>query len=448
LPKNRITHGRIRHPSLPAIAAYRDVGENPDMQPLLAILTPLVWRDSLEVFWPIVVEGILVSVALGLIGCFLVVRGIALLGDALAHSVLPGIVIGFFIAHSLQSPWILVGATVMGIAAAVLIQVVHDHSRVKEDASLGIVFTTLFAIGVVLISRYAGNVHLDTEHVLYGNIENFVLTPSAVWVMGAILAGLLLLLGLFYRQVLVTTFDPALATSLGIPAGVVHYGLMAVLSLTVVASFEAVGAILVVGLLIMPGATARLLTDRMPRMLLIAAGHGIVATIAGYWLSHPAVMDTSAGAAISTAGFGLFLAAWLLAPRQGLIPRMWIRRRLTRQVQLENLVKLMDEMSDVEGASVAERELVEGSRLPVRQVRSVLRDGMSRGWIERNDGRVRLTAAGQERARRLLRAHELWREYLQREVGLEADHVEDAAEWIEHHLNEQDLEKLDKALVK
>src|SRR5688500_12518246 len=116
------------------------------------LFDPWRWQDSLSLYWPILVEGALVSVALGLIGCFLVVRGLSLLGDALSHSVLPGIVVGFLIGGSLHSPWILVGATIFGMAAAVLVQTVHSQSRVKEDASLGIIFTTLFALGVVMIS--------------------------------------------------------------------------------------------------------------------------------------------------------------------------------------------------------------------------------------------------------------------------------------------------------
>src|SRR6187401_1703016 len=138
-------------------------------------------RTSLDVYWPILAEGALVSVALGLIGCFLVVRGVSLLGDALSHSVLPGIVLGFLIGGSLHSPWILIGATGVGLGAALLVQAVQHHSRVKEDASLGIVFTALFALGVVMINLYAGQADLDPGCVLYGNIEAFLIDHDAIW---------------------------------------------------------------------------------------------------------------------------------------------------------------------------------------------------------------------------------------------------------------------------
>src|SRR5688572_12881077 len=210
-----------------------------------AIINPWVWWNAappdgwtygLETYWPIVVQGMLVSLALGLVGCFLVVRGMSLLGDALSHSVLPGIVLGFLIGGSLHSPWILVGATAFGIAAAVLVQTVQNHSRVKEDASLGIVFTALFALGVVMLNLYAGQADLDPGCVLYGNIENFIIDRHAIWLMAAILAVIVVGLLLFYRHLLVATFDPGLAISLGIPATAIHYALMGALSLTVVAS--------------------------------------------------------------------------------------------------------------------------------------------------------------------------------------------------------------------
>src|SRR5215211_6873824 len=141
---------------------------------------PAEWERGLEQYWPIILEGALVSVALGLIGCFLVVRGMALLGDALSHSVLPGIVVGFLIGGTLHSPWILIGATAVGIGAALLVETVQKQSRVKEDASLGIVFTTLFAAGVVMINVWGGQADLDPGCVLYGNIESFVIKPDGI----------------------------------------------------------------------------------------------------------------------------------------------------------------------------------------------------------------------------------------------------------------------------
>jgi manganese/zinc/iron transport system permease protein len=404
-------------------------------------------RDSLSVYWPILAEGALVSLALGLLGCFLVVRGMSLLGDALSHSVLPGIVVGFLIGGSLHSPWILIGATLVGLAASVLVQTVQQHSRVKEDASLGIIFTSLFALGVVMINLYAGQADLDPGCVLYGNIEYLVFDPGAVWVMAGILVLIVTGLVVFYRHLLVSTFDPGLAASMGIPAVAVHYTLMGVLSLTVVASFEAVGAILAVALLVMPGATARLWTDRMPVMLLLAAAHGILSTLFGYWLSHPAVLNTSASGAICVAGFALFLLSWLLSPRHGLLPRARVRRRLGRVMAMENLLKAVEDLGKGADRAVPEPALAAELHVAPRPLRTVVGRAHGRGWVTRGPAGVALTDRGREQSKRLVRAHELWERYLRHEVGLEADHVHDAAEWIEHYLNDESIEHLDRLLA-
>jgi len=408
------------------------------IQSILHALTEPWARESLRLYWPILAEGALVSVALGLVGCFLVVRGMSLLGDALSHSVLPGIVIGFLIGGSLHSPWILIGATLVGLGAAYLVQNIHTASRVKEDASLGIVFTSLFALGVVLINVYAGQADLDPGCVLYGNIENFIIDPAGIRPMALVLGGVLVGLVVFYRPLLVSTFDPTLARSLGVRVALVQYGLMAVLSLTIVTSFEAVGAVLAVALLIMPGATARLWTDRMPSMLVIAACHALLSTALGYWLSHEAVADTSASGAISVAGFTLFLASWLVAPRYGLVHRALQRRRLKRTVELENVVKAVEEAGG--GATV--EWLASDARMTHRQAAKLVARGTARGWIVRTNGQIALTPAGHAAARRLTRAHELWEAFLKREVGLPDDHVHDAAEWIEHHLDDERLEEV------
>lgn len=401
------------------------------------------WTNGeLSVYWPILLQGALVSISLGLIGCFLVVRGMSLLGDALSHSVLPGIVIGFLIGGSLHSPWILVGATAVGMLAAFLVQSVHSGSRVKEDASLGIVFTALFALGVVLINLYAGQADLDPGCVLYGNIESFIvdrggIRPMAV-ILGLIVAGLLI----FYRPLLVSTFDPLLAHSLGICVTLVHYVLMAVLSLTVVTSFEAVGSILAVALLIIPGATARLWTDRMPPMLMVAAIQGIASTLLGYWMSHPAVLNTSASGAICLASFILFILSWLFAPRHGLLTRALVRRHLRQTVETENLVKTIEEMAP--SATVA--SIAVTTQLPSRRLESIISRAIARGWVGRDADQLTLTESGHHAAERLAKAHLLWEAYLRQEVGLAADHVHDAAEWIEHHLDDDRIQGLQQMI--
>jgi len=297
--------------------------------------------------------------------------------------------------------------------------------------------------------------------VLYGQVEYFLLTPTKIVPMAAVLASLLVLLVLFYRHLVISTFDPQLARSMQIPATAIHYTLMAALSLTTVASFEAVGAILAVALLVTPGATARLWTDRMPRMLLLAAAHAGLSTAIGYWLSHPAVLNTSASGAMCVAGFGLFVVSWLVAPRRGLVSQWQVRRQLRRRMAVENLVKAVHELTtgkatvldEIAGqpkaapAAVAEQGVRELLQVPASRFAHAVRQAVARGWATLQGGQLALTPVGHHRADTLARAHELWEQYLQKEVGLPADHLHDPAEWVEHYLSEERIEELKKTLT-
>ena len=293
--------------------------------------------DPMMFLW-ISLMGFLVTATCGYIGTFIVWRRMALVGDAISHSVLPGIVLAFLITQSRNTWPMFFGAVGAAVLTTVLIEVIHQKSRIKTDAALGIVFTTLFALGVVLVSLYGENVDLDTDCVLFGEIEYVAFgdmtqlggweVPSTVARMGIVA---LLVIGatrFFYRPLLVSSFDPGLARSLGIRPEMVHHILMAALAIVVVSSFEAVGAVLVIAMLIFPSATASLLSDRMPVILaltlLIALVSSFLGMHLGYWL------NASTAGSISVVIFGLFLLAWVFSPRRGLIRGAWRRRGASR----------------------------------------------------------------------------------------------------------------------
>lgn len=286
-------------------------------------------------FW-IILTGSLVAVTCGILGCFLILRKMALVGDAISHAVLPGIALAFlFSGGSRDSLVMLLGASILGLICVFLIQM-FQHSGVQADASIGVVFTALFAIGVVIISLNARHIDLDLDCVLYGEIAyvhwNTVTIagveagPKAVWILGFTLLVVLTLIGLFYKQFKICSFDPAMAIACGIPVALFHYLLMGMVSMATVASFESVGAILVVGMLIVPAATAYLLTERLSVMIALSAGIGILCSVLGYYMA--AWFDASiAGCMVSVAGI-LFAAAFLFSPNHGLIMRIAKRRRL------------------------------------------------------------------------------------------------------------------------
>jgi len=279
--------------------------------------------------------AIVVAVACALPGCFLVLRKMALMSDAISHALLPGIVIGFFLAGTLASPLLLGGAVIMGLITVSLTELLTRTRLVKEDAAIGMVFPFLFSVGVILVTRFAGNVHLDTDAVLLGELafapfDRLViggtdLGPRSLAVMGGILLFNLLFLVIFYKELTLSTFDAGLAASMGFRPGLLHYGLMLVVSVTAVGAFDSVGSILVVALMIAPPAAAFLLTRRLAPMLFLAALIGAVAAIGGYWLSY--ALDASIAGSIAVANGLLFLLAFLFAPKRGVIAAIGLRRR-------------------------------------------------------------------------------------------------------------------------
>ncbi|MGV3772975.1 MAG: metal ABC transporter permease [Verrucomicrobiales bacterium] len=289
------------------------------------------WSDGAysSSIW-IALMGFFVATACGLVGNYLILRRMALVGDAISHSVLPGLAIAFLITQSRSSSAMFIGALIAGIVTTLLIEVIHKKSRVKHDSAIGIAFTSLFAFGVIIISLFADKVDLDQECVLYGEIAfvpqkeaatlfGFSLGPEPVVTMGVVGFLTLLLILLFYKQLLVSSFDPGLGSSLGINPTLVHYLLMCWLSVVVVSAFESVGAILVIAMLILPGATASLLQKRLPGMMLLTCLHGAISSVVGihigYWL------NCSMAASMVLTGAILFVAAWLFSPDQGLLRR-------------------------------------------------------------------------------------------------------------------------------
>ena len=331
------------------------------------------WTENLPTTFWIVLMGFLITAACGMIGNYLILRRMALVGDAISHSVLPGLAIAFLLSHSLNTVPMFIGALGAGIVTTVMIELIHKKTRVKQDSAIGITFSTLFAIGVILISfGQTDAVHLDAECVLYGEIgyvplvlvqtelgpgalsvvekipglnsEMFLdgnlltIAPPSVIRMAIVTGMTLLLILVFYKELLVTSFDSGLSSSLGINSTVVHYALMGMLSVIIVSAFEAVGAILVIAMLILPGATASLLAYRLPPMFGITVIHAALSAVGGIHLAT--WLKCSEAGAMVVAGSVLFALAWVFSPSQGLLLR-WFGRELDEldEEDIERLTK-------------------------------------------------------------------------------------------------------------
>ncbi|HSH96217.1 MAG TPA: metal ABC transporter permease [Roseimicrobium sp.] len=315
----------------------------PDFSWSAHVIVP--WRDLAATNIWIVLMGFLVAAACGLVGNFLILRRMALVGDAISHSVLPGMVVAFLLVGSRSTTAMFVGALAAGWLTTVMIESIHKSSRVKQDAAIGIAFTSLFAIGVILVSLYASKIDLDQECVLYGEIA-FVplqpvvelfgvhLGPTPVFRMAVLTLLTASLVVLFYKELLVSSFDPGLAASLGMNATLIHYLLMGWLSLIVVGAFESVGAILVIGMLILPGATASMITQRLPVRLGLSVVHAALSSLIGFHLGT--WLNCSIASGMVVAATGLFLIAWVFGPVDGLLHRF---RRPAVEAEVETSAK-------------------------------------------------------------------------------------------------------------
>lgn len=291
------------------------------------------WEPGqIAITWRVLALALPVSVACGWIGVHLILRRMALAGDAVSHGVLPGLAVAALLAHTLSGPIVILGAILAGLLTTFLIEWIPRHSPVKPDAATGVVFTSLFASGVFLVSMAGRNLHLDAECILYGNLADAALRGTGlsptIWQALVVAAVGILLNALFHKELLVTAFDPVMASSLGISSRAVGLALMVWLSIVVVTAFEAVGSVLVVGMLVIPGATALLLTNRLWRALGLSALHGLSSVVPGW---HFALwLDCNAPAAMVVTGLAWFVLAWLFSPRHGLVTARW--RHLAEQV--------------------------------------------------------------------------------------------------------------------
>ena len=368
---------------------------------------------------PLAVEiqlvAVVVAAACALPGAFLVLRRMALMSDAISHTVLLGIVIAFFLTGDIASPVLLLAAGLTGVLTVTLVEALGRTRLVARDASIGLVFPALFSVAVILISRYAGNVHLDTDAVLLGEIAfapfrrlevgGRDLGPRTLWVMGAVLLLNLGFVAAFYKELKLATFDAALAAALGFSPALLHYGFMTLVSITAVGAFDAVGSVLVVALMVAPPAAAYLLTDRLPRMIGLSVLLAAVAALGGFWAAWLA--DASIAGAMAAAAGAVFLLALLLAPGRGVLAQA--RRRARQRLEFAQLM-LAIHLLHHEGEATAEQESREAHlhdhlRWSPAFARRIVRRAEQEAWIERErTGRLRLTAAGRAVAARALAA--------------------------------------------
>jgi manganese/zinc/iron transport system permease protein len=357
----------------------------------------------------LVLTAAVTAAACAVPGVFLVLRRQAMASDAIGHVILPGIVLGVFLTGTLHSPFVVIAATLMGVLAIAAVEAMERSRLVRGDAALGMVYPGLFSIGVILISMRARSLHLDVDAVLMGELatsplRRFVwmdrdLGPWSLVVMSAVLAINALFVFLFYKELKITTFDPAHAASVGFPPSGVHYALMTLVALTVVAAYDAAGAILVVAFIVAPAIIAYLLTDRLSWLIALA----VLIAVLGAWGGVELAVRANANVAGSVAAmFGiLFALVFLFAPRYGLAAKSIHRAKFAREFECGLLVVHLAHHEKTAAASEENRadRLEHHLNWPATRVERVLRRAKRRGWTQQIGPLVTLTDAGRTQAR-------------------------------------------------
>ena len=381
--------------------------------------------------WAIATAAV-VAAGCAVVGTLLVVRRMSLLGDAISHAVLPGIVVAVLLGGRPGGMWVLVGAVVAALVTVWLTQLLHEGVGMSEDAGAGVVFTTLFALGVVMITLAASRIDLDPSCVLYGILElvpfdtlllGGVEVPRAFLTAGLVFLCLLAGVALLWKEFLASAFDPAAAAAAGLPVAGLTTGLLAATALATVAGFEAVGAILVVAMLVVPAAAAELLVQRLHLVMGLAIALGVLGAIVGYLAAWH--FNTSAAGMIAVVLGIEYALAVLLAPGHGILARAWAAAGLAWRVACED--RLAVQWRAEEGGG---RAADAAGMFP----------WLVCLWL-RGSGRIaadgRLLPLGRSEAMVIVRSHRLWEAWLGRHVALPLDHLHPPAEWIEHHLGSE-----------
>ena len=381
----------------------------------------------------------MVGVMCGILGCFIVLRNMALIGDALSHAILPGVVVAYVLGMGTTLGFF-GGATAAGLLTAVIITWIQRNVKTKNDAAIGIVFTAMFSIGVIGISRISRipGSHIDLKDFLFGNVLG--VANEDLYLTLAITVYVLLSVAIFYRYLFITTFQPVIAETMGFSSSTVHYFLMLLLSFAVVASLSTVGVILVVAMLITPASTALLLSDRLHKVLMLAALFGLLSALTGMIMAMLLEMPPGPAMAISATLF--YLLAAFFSPKKGLAFRFFQLRKLQGKIHLEDTLKQAFRLQQREQLSPDNllQNLGFNKKILQQQI-SILRN---KGWLEKDS--LALSEEGEEEARRLVRAHRLWETYLANEVGLNSEQIHEDAEKYEHLLTDEILDEVDKAL--
>jgi ABC-type Mn2+/Zn2+ transport system permease subunit/Mn-dependent DtxR family transcriptional regulator len=388
-----------------------------------------------------VTASVLVGLTCGILGVFIVLRNMSLLGDALSHSVLPGIVISFLF-FGYNPLGFFIGAMIAGLLSTSVITWIQQNAKTRNDAAIGIVFTVMFSFGIIGISwlNNTQNVHLDLKDFLFGNV--LAVSPADVNMAIIVCLYSVAMIIIFYRYLFATTFQPVVAQVMGISVKAVHYLLMFLLSFAVVSAMRTVGVILVVAMLITPASTALLYFHNLKKVIVLSGVLGMLSAIFGFILA--VLLDSNPGPMMVLVAGLFYSISVFLAPEKGFLWKWWNRKKQNEKVVCEDIVKYLRKHEiQQESDYTLLREKLKLSRSNVSSsMRTLVRSGM----VNMDNGFPHLTVKGLESAEEIVRAHRLWETFQVTKMGMNEEQIHQEAERLEHKLTKDIVDEVDEKL--
>ncbi|MEM6297181.1 MAG: metal ABC transporter permease [Bacteroidota bacterium] len=397
------------------------------------LLEFLSFRDPNVVM--VTLAAVLLSASAAMVGCFTFVRKRALVGDAIAHSILPGVCLAFLISGEKNPFWLLLGAAITGWLSLMAMDFIVRHSKLKADTAIGAVLSIFFGLGILLLTSIqhsgSGN-QAGLDKFLFGKAAS--MTQQDVWVFGGVAVGILVILTLFFNAFKVLSFDLDFARTRGLPIRFLEFILATITVLAVATGIQAVGVVLMAALLITPAAAARFWTDRLVKMIGLAAIFGMLSGFFGAFVSY-AAPSMPTGPWIVMVLSVIALVSVVFAPKRGIWARRQLQRENRQKIHLENILKTfyaLSESKEVEKVGFSFEEIIRRRHFSVSALKEGLRKLKRKGFVEPIEKNWRLTPEGKAESRRIVRLHRLWELYLNRRLNMMPDHVHNSAEAIEH----------------
>jgi manganese/zinc/iron transport system permease protein len=396
----------------------------------------------------VVIGAVLLTASSAIVGTFTFLHKKSLVGDAIAHAVLPGICLGFILSGTKNPAYLIAGAFITGWLSLVLVEFITRRTRIKEDTAIGLVLSVFFGIGIVMLTviQKSGNAaQSGLDHFLFGKAA--ALVGEDLMVFGTVAVVLLLCVFLLFKEFSLLAFDKAYAQSIGLPVRRIELVLTSLIVLAVVIGIQAVGVVLMAAILITPAAAARFWTHKVSVMVFLASVFGAFSGLAGAYISYIApAMPTGPWIVIviSTIAF----ISFFLAPRRGIVSRLIRQRTIRRTINNENVLKTLYQLGEESKNFLqlrGEADILRKRRYAPGMLTNVLHRLRRQGYVQRTGTAWQLTEEGMSRGQRVVKIHRLWELYLTTHVNIAPDHVHDDADTIEHLLTpelETELERL------